>query len=209
VDDAERGVAVAFGLDEHPDADEVVDVGELAAPDDHLLVDRVVVLGPAGDLGLDPAVPQIGLDPLDDLAEVGVATGRPLGHQPDDLVVPLRVQGGEGEILEFPLDGVHAQPVGQRREHLERLARLALLLLGRQEAQRAHVVQPVGELDHQHARVAGHRHDHLADRLGLGRRAELDLVELGDPVDEMGDLGAEVGGDVVQGQPGVLDGVVQ
>ena len=139
------------------------------------------------------AFAQVGVDPLDDLGEVRVARRRALGDQPHDLLVALRVQGGEGEVLELPLDRVHAQPVGQRGEHLERLAGLALLLGRRQEAQRAHVVQPVGELDDQHAGVARHRHDHLADRLGLGRIAELDLVELGHAVDQLRDLGAELG----------------
>ena len=57
-----RGVAVAVLLDEDPDADQVVDVGELAAADDHLLVDRVVVLGPAGHGRLDLGLAQVGLD---------------------------------------------------------------------------------------------------------------------------------------------------
>ena len=57
VDDAERAVAVAVLVDEDADADEVVDVGEVAAADDHLLVDRVVVLRAAGDLGVDLAPP--------------------------------------------------------------------------------------------------------------------------------------------------------
>ena len=192
MDDAERRVAVALALDQDADADQVVDVGELAAAHDHLLVDRVVVLRPAGDRRLDPARAQVGLDALDHLAEVGVAARCALGDETDDLVVPLRVQRGEREVLELPLDRVHAEPVGQRREHLERLARLALLLLRREEPQRAHVVQPVGELDHQHAWVARHRDDHLADRLGLGGGAVLDLVELGDAVDEVRDLLAEL-----------------
>ena len=71
-----------------------------------------------------------------------------------------------------------------------------LLLVRRQEAQRAHVVQPVGELDDQHPGVAGHRDDHLADGLGLGGVAVLDLVQLGHAVDEVGDLGVEVARDV-------------
>ena len=209
MDHAEGGVAVAFGVDEDPDADQVVNVGELAAADHHLLVDRVVVLGPAGDHRLDAALAQIGLDPVDDLAEVGVARGGALGDQPDDLVVALGVEGAEGQVLEFPLHGVHAQAVRQRGENLERLARLALLLGRRQEPQRAHVVQPVGELDDQHPGVAGHGDDHLAHRLGLGGLAEFDLVQLGDAVDEVGYLLTELGGDVGDRVPGVLDGVVQ
>ena len=64
----------------------------------------------------------------------------------------------------------------------------------------AHVVQPVGELDDQHAQVAGHRHQHLAHRRGLLRllRVELQPLELGDAVDDHRDLGAEAGLDVGQ-----------
>jgi hypothetical protein len=45
-------------------------------------------------------------------------------------------------------------------------------------------VQPVGELDQQDADVAGHRHDHLADVLGLFLlpAVERDRVELGEAV---------------------------
>src|SRR3712207_9499253 len=43
-----------------------------------------------------------------------------------------------------------------------------------------------------------HRHDHLADRLGLGRVAELDPVDLGDAVDQVRDLGTERLGDRLQ-----------
>ena len=97
----------------------------------------------------------------------------------------------------------------QRRNDFQRLAGLAGLLLRRQEPHRAHVVQPVGDLDHQHPRVAGHRDDHLADGLALGGGAQHDLVQLGDAVDEMADLVAELGGQRLQRVAGVLDGVVQ
>ena len=54
-------------------------------------------------------------------------------------------------------------------------------------------MEAVAELDEQDADVLGHGHDHLADRLGLGGLAVLELVELGDAVDQQGDLVAEVG----------------
>ena len=47
VDRAQRGVAVLHRLDDDADADEVLDVVELLALGDHLLVDRPVVLRPA------------------------------------------------------------------------------------------------------------------------------------------------------------------
>ncbi|MCO5556192.1 hypothetical protein L7F22_009736 [Adiantum nelumboides] len=206
---ADRGVAVAHLVDEHADADEVVDVVEVATLDDHLAVDRVVVLRPALDGRGDPRGVQLQRHLVDDLAQVGVARRRPVGDQPDDLLVLLGLQDREGQVLQLQLDRGHAEAVRQRGEHLQGLAGLLGLLLRAQEAHRAHVVQPVGQLDDQHPRVAGHRDDHLADRLGLRGGAELDLVELGDAVDEVRDLVAEVGAQPVQGVVGVLDGVVQ
>jgi hypothetical protein len=209
VDRAERGVAVADGVDGDPDADEVVDVGEVAAAHDHLLVDRVVVLRPATDGRLDLRVLEVLAHRLDQLGQLGVARGRAVGDEPHDLVVPLGVEGGERQVLELPLDGVHAEPVRQRREDLQGDGRDPLLLLLTQVPQGAHVVQPVGELDDEHPRVAGHRHDHLADRLRLGGLAVLDLVELGDAVDEVRNVLAELLPDVLQRVRRVLDRVVQ
>ena len=70
---------------------------------------------------------------------------------------------------------------------------ISLLLLGRQVAERAHVVGAVGELDQDDADVARHREEHLAEVLGLLllARGEVDLADLGDAVDQAGDLLAE------------------
>ena len=67
------------------------------------------------------------------------------------------------------------------------------------------------ELDDQDPEVLRHRHEHLAHRgrlLGL-LGVELDAVELGDAVDDGGDVGAEVGLEVLEGEAGVLDRVVE
>ncbi len=60
-------------------------------------------------------------------------------------------------------------------------------------------------------RSFGHRHEHLPHRGGLLGLlgVELDAVELGDAVDDLGDLVAEVVLEVVEGEPGVLHGVVE
>jgi hypothetical protein len=186
-----------------------VDVVEVPATHDHLLVDRVVVLRPALDLGVDPGGLELPGQLVGHLVQVGVPGRRPVGHQADDLVVLLRLQDGERQVLQLPLDRGHAEPVRQRGEHLQRLAGLLGLLLRRHEAHRAHVVQPVRELDHQHPGVFGHGDHHLANGLRLGRGAELHLVQLGDPVDELGDLLAEVRDEHLQRVVGVLDRVVQ
>ena len=182
VNDAECRVAVLDRIDQDADAHQVVDVVEADVPGDHLLVDRVVVLGTAGDLLVDLGLAQVGADVLDHFLQEGLAPRRPVGHQADDLVEALGIQRREGQVLQLPLHRVHAEPVGERGVDLQDLPGLALLLLPGQVAQRPHVVQPVGELDHQHPDVAGHRDHHLADGLRLGRLAVLDLVQLGDAV---------------------------
>jgi hypothetical protein len=134
---------------------------------------------------------------------------RDLGVQ----VGPLRrLQVPEGEVLELALDPLDPEPVRERRVDVQRLAGDALLRLGLHRLERPHVVGPVGELHEEDADVLRHRHDHLAEVLGLllllrVRRAE--LRELRDAVDELGDLLAEQLLDVRLGREGVLDGVVE
>ena len=117
----------------------------------------------------------------------------------------------EREILELPLERVDAEPVRERRVHLERLLRLLDLLLLAEVLDRAHVVQAVRELDQDHAHVLGHRDDHLAVvlRLGLLAALELDPRQLRDAFDELRDLVAELAAHVVDVRLGVLDDVVQ
>ena len=211
VDRAERGVAVLHRVDDHPDADEVEDVVELAALHDHLLVDGVEVLRPAGDLGVDAQLGQALADLLEHLGEVEVALGAAHGHHVVDLGVALGVERGEREVLELLAHLLHAEAVGQGGVDVDRLAGRALLLPRRHRRDRAHVVEPVGQLDDEDPQVLGHRHEHLAHRgrlLGL-LGVELDPVELRDPVDDRGDVAPEVLLEVLDRDPGVLHRVVE
>ena len=82
----------------------------------------------------------------------------------------------------------------------------------RQRLDGAQVVHAVGELDQDHAQVAHHRQQHLAEVLRLRFLAtlEADLVELGDAVDDLGDIGAEARARCRSfGDRRVLDDVVQ
>ena len=80
----------------------------------------------------------------------------------------------EAERLQLLREAAHPDAVGERRVDLQRLARLALAALRRRDVpERAHVVQPVDELDHEDAHVLRHGEHELAQILGellLGRR---------------------------------------
>ena len=118
----------------------------------------------------------------------------------------------EGQILQLILHPLHAEPLGQRRVNIHRLAGdPAALFVAFDKMQGLHVVQTVSELDEQHPDVLGHRQYELAKILGLFRLIglQLDARQLGHAVDEPADFRAEQPLDVVEGGDCVLDRVVQ
>ncbi len=129
-----------------------------------------------------------------DLFEVGLALGLARGDHLLDLGVALGVQGREAEVLELPLDLLDTEAVREGRVDVEGLLGDGALAVHGHDRDRAHVVQAVGQLDEQDPPVLGHRDEHLADGGGLLGlfRVELQAVELGDPVDDGGHLGAEL-----------------
>jgi hypothetical protein len=72
-------------------------------------------------------------------------------------------------------------------------------------------VQAVGELDQDHAHVARHGQQHLAEvlRLGFLEALVFDAVELGNAVDQFGGDLAEANGDLLLGDRRVFHHVVQ
>ena len=216
MDRAERPVAVALALlalvqDDDAERGQVVDLVELLAALGHLLVDGVEVLRAARDLCRDPELLKLLPEQLARLGDELLAVVPALVHHRLDLDIAPRVQRLEGEILELPLDRVDTEPVRERCVHLERLARLLVLLLLAEVLDRSHVVEAIGELDEDDPRVVRHRDDHLPIVLGLRLLAALkvDSRQLGDAFDEPGNLFPELGPDVLDGRVRVLDDVVQ
>ena len=211
VDHAERFVAVARLRDHDAQGQDVVELRGFHAHPLHLQPDGVVALHAARDLGGDAGLPEARLDAPPDVAD------HALGHlhAPGDLaghpLVLLGLEVQEREVLELALDAAHAEPVRDRRVDVQGLPRdLAPPGLG-QEPERAHVVEPVGELDHHDPQVGDHRQDHLAEGLGLLLLAR-DVGELADlrqPVDELGDLVAELLRDGRAGGQRVFEDVVE
>ena len=169
------------------------------------------MLGTTGDGCADAHRLQLAHQHAAGLADEPLAVGAALIDHGLDLGVLARIERREGQVLELPLHRVDAQPMSQRRVDLERLLGLLQLLLLAEERQRAHVVQAIGQLDHDDANVLCHREDHLAVVLGLGlfARRKLDLRELGYALDEEPYLAPKLGLDLVGGRRRVFDDVVQ
>ena len=164
------------------------------------------------DLGLEPVVGEIELQPEADPAdEVAAGIGQLL-QAPCDRGIGVRLQLAERQRLHLGHHLVHADPLGERGVDIHRLARdPAPLVFHRDVMERPHVVQPVGELHQQHADVVAERQQELAEVLcgAFVFRLRLDLAELGDSVDQPGDVLAEQLLDFLRRRHRVLDRVVQ
>ena len=159
----------------------------------HLLVHGENGLLATGDDGneirLGETLPDDVQQAIHDLAPVAARGLDRLGEDP----VTQRVEVLEAEILKLEVQRVQSKPIGDGRVDIERFLGDALLVRLRHRIQRAHVMQPVGELDQDDAHVARHRKQHLAEtfRLRFLARIEFDLIELGYAVDHVGDGFAE------------------
>ena len=147
-----------------------------------------------------------GVELVDELPARGFALLEFFG----DLLVLLREAVLHAEVLQLALDRVEPQPVGQRCEEVDRLARDLDLLVHGHGAQRAHVVQAVGDLDENDAHVVREREEHLAEIFGLlGGVGVEDARHLRQSVDHRGDFRAENAFHVLHGVFRVLHDVVQ
>ena len=117
----------------------------------------------------------------------------------------------ERDILQLPLDLLHAEPVRQRRIDLHGLHGLGHLLCRGLVFEGAHIVQPVRDLDEDNADVLAHGHEHLAQilHLLLFHCGILDAGQLGDTLDQLGHRPAEQARDLVEARIRVLHDLVE
>ena len=211
VDDTERLIAFDHAAD---DDAETENIGKLFEADGlalHLAPDRIGALAPAGYFGRDTTVGELSGELLLDLGDPGFAAFgqrfEPLGNH----LVGVGVELAERQILELLAHFLHAHAAGKRGIDVERFLRRDAPRLGRAVFESAHIVQPVGELDQQHAHIVGDGEQKLAQILGLLRLLgdEVELFQLGQPLDQMADLMAEQPVDLGAGGVGILDRVVQ
>ena len=208
---AEGRIAVLHRFHDHAHCDEVVDLREALALLRHLLVDGVEVLGATHDLRLDAHLLHFGVQDGDDLVEVMLALGAAFRDHAADLLELVRLKVVERKILKLPLDVVDPQPVRDGCVDLKRLARLEDAAVLAQRPERAHVVQPVGQLDDDDADVLAHGDEHLADggRLLVGKALHLDARDLRHALHQLRHLRIELLGHLLGRDLRVLHGVVK
>ena len=121
------------------------------------------------------------------------------------------VQMLERQVLKLAIGLVQTQAVSDGGVDLQRFGRDAAPLAARHVAHGAHIVGAVGQLDQDDAHIACHGQQHLAKGLGLVFLAgiELQLVQLGQPVHQLGHILAKALLQIQLGDAAILHGVMQ
>ena len=208
---AQRQIALGQRMDHDAEAVDVQHVRERLLLVDHLAVDAEQGLFAAADLGFDARGGQGGAHGIGDLGD-DLATIAARGqHGLVQHLVAVGVHRGKAQVLQFAEQQVKAQPVRDGRVDVQGLAGDAAALFGIDRVQRAHVVQPVGQLDEDDAHVARHRQQHFPEAFSLLFRlgGEIQAVQLGQAIDQFRDFGAESFGQLVLGDALVFHHVVQ
>ena len=188
VQDAHGQVTLGQAADDDAKAEDVIHLRKRQTLFAHLVVDGkqrfLAAVDLHGQLGLRKRLFHIALNALNDVAPVAACLLHRLGQRP----VAPRPKVLERQLLQFAVGLVQAQPVRNGRVNVQRVAGHTHAFGRGHRVHGAHVVQAVGQLDEDHAHVARHRQQHFAEGLGLRffTRRELQLVELGQPVHQLG-----------------------
>ena len=208
---AQRGVAVGHVVRDHAEGAEVEDAVDVDLLRVHFAVDAVDMLDARGDRALDALGLQARMDLRLNVAHEALERVHARVQIFRDRLIAIRVEVAQGEVLQLPLDALHAQPVRDGGVDLHRLERFdALLLLGL-VVHRAHIVQAVRHFDEDHADIVRHGEEHLAQifHLLLFLRHEGHARQLRHALHEIRHRGAEAAGDVLVRDGRVLHAVVQ
>ena len=209
---AERPIAFLDRPDLDTKSHDVAELFELDILALHLAPDRIGRFFPAAYVRLQAGVLKRPGKRIDDPRHQRLA-GCPKELEPlHDRRPRIRVDMREGQILQLVLQFAHADTLGKRAVNFERFAGDALALFPVPDViERAHVVQPVGQLDQQDPQILRHGEQQLAEILRLPgfRTGNFELGQLGDAVDQLGDLRAEQVFDFRQGRAGIFDGIVE
>ena len=165
----ERRVAVRDRGHHHAHGTHVEELLERQLLALHLAVDAVDMFRAAVDLGRDARRTQLLLQLPAQRLDVALAVRTALVQCAGDAPVLLGLEIPEGEVLELPLQLPDAEAIGERRVDGAGLEGASLALGLAECARVAQRDQLLGEPCQHQARVAHHRKQHLAQRLGLAR----------------------------------------
>ena len=194
---AELFLGLLRAVDDDADGEDVVDALERDVLFVHLVPDREDRFGAALDVVFDAEAVQPLLDRHEEPPDEGLALLGALFEFCDDVLVILRFEVFQGDVLQLALDRVETQLVGDLGVEVHRLPALLAPLFAGEHFERTHHFEPVGQFDQDDARVFRVAHDQVPEIVGLLLgHLELQLRDVGQTQRDAHDLIAEAFADV-------------
>ncbi len=211
MDDAQGLIAFRHGIEYDPCTQNIINVLKGDALAFELVVHTVYVLDTTLYLGLEPHLHELMLNPAHDILEVFLLFLCNRIKLCLEGVVSCRIEVFQAQFLEFHLKPVNTEPVSERRIDLQGFPGNTLLRVPVVKLKGSHIVQAVDELDKKDPQILAHGQDHLAEIFGLLLffRAEIDLADLGEPVNNERHFIAEFRSDVFHLGKTVFYGVME
>ena len=131
MDEPHDGIAVHLRVGNHANRGQVVHLFEGNLLRLHFLVDRVQVLGPAGDIPHQTVFGKLAPHDPDDFQDVLLALFHLLRDSFGERREDVRIKRFEAQIFQFGPHPTDAQPIGERGEKVERLPGRMCARIGR------------------------------------------------------------------------------
>ena len=170
------GVAITHLRHQNPHCAHVVYLTEIDALALHLPPDRVDMLGPTGNVGMNRRFFQCLAQLRHYRVDIFLSVEPTLVQQLGNLLVLGRLQVAEGQIFQLPLDMTNPETMGQRCIDVEYLTGNPVALLLRRVLDCPDGAGALGQLDQGDAHVIDHGDQHLAQILYLGLGIEHGVV---------------------------------
>ena len=190
---AQSAIAVGNAVYQHANGEQIVNLAQFFMVTLHFFVNAVKILRTSLNFAFNMLLVQMFLNFRHSVVNHGFPFAAFYFNLFHKVIVNLRLHITEGQIFKFPFNCVNAKAVRQRRVNFHRLARNGMLLVHRHILHGAHIVQAVGQLNHNNADILCHGKEHFAVIFNLlVLFADVFyFTQLGNTVNKVGNLSAK------------------
>ncbi len=211
VDDSQDVITFLDRIDDDPEGRDVIDLIEIDVLIPHLHIDAVDLFQAARHFALDAVFVKLFQQGPFHFIDITGPFLLSLGDLTLDILIDIGMEVAKGQVLQFRFNPVDPETVGNGGIDIEGLLGNLRLLFRGVVLEGPHVMEPVSQLDQDHPDVLHHGENHLSEILCLALfgRPEGDLADLGQPIDQLGNLFSKVFLNIFEGGEGILNGVVE
>ena len=199
-------ITVGNGIHNHTHSADIINFMNRLVLCIHFTVNGIYMLNPCRNGMLNIPFHQLCADTLFDPHKELFLLFTLLLQAVDNLIIADGIQTFQRKVFKLPFDALHPQAVRDWRINLHGFQCLVPLFFLREELEGTRIVQPVRQLDQDHADILRHRHKHFAKVLFLG---VLQHPQPGNAIHQLSNRCAEFVLNFLIAEFGILNAVMQ